>query len=60
MVTTLEALRAEHPADNENLTDEQRQEKKDLMDVKKKRRDKNLARRVYKQRGKRRDRDVPK
>ena len=60
LMETLRVRREENPADNENLTDEQRQEKNDLMDVKKKRRTENLARRVYKGKGKRRKPDVPK
>jgi len=60
LVETLRARQAEKSADNENPTDVERKAKQDLIDVTKEQRAENLARRVYKQRGKQRKGDVPK
>jgi hypothetical protein len=60
LVETLRARREENPADNENLTDEQRKVTKIEMEATIATRAENLARRLYKRRGKRRKGDVPK
>jgi len=56
---TLLARREENPADNENLTDAQRKEKKDLMAATIVERAEKLARRHYRRKSKRRKPEVP-